>query len=157
MLGESLIQRVTTVPADLPQSFHMAKLMAVVASVGTPCMVLAAIVRGPAKPLLFSFVACIFVPVFATLGYAMCAFMWRSVADAERSGGNSRNPMTWMVMFPFNLLKHEKLTVVHIKISRVFLQGFVLLWCGFLVVWVAIGTVLIFVSPAEPVTVQPAQ
>lgn len=126
-----------------PPCFLVAKWLALAAVAATPLMLVAVLASQQWDGLLFAIVVPIFVPIMAAAGYWMCLFA-RAMTIEKGERQQDFFPSHWP--FPFSafnavhrLNHHPRAIALQIAFANVF----VLLWCGFLLLWVLAAVVFI--------------
>ena len=133
---------------ELPQAFVYAKWLAYAAVAMTPVLVVITAWKQLKHELIFSFVACAFVPLMAGTGYWFCRLV-RLFAIAQRDeSAKYLFPSTWPVPFSWFNALHRLTTTpksrrLNAAITLSFINMFVVLWCGFMLFWVVAGIAIL--------------
>lgn len=127
---------------QLPKCFIAAKRIAIAAVAMTPLLLVVAIFKQSAQHALFALCAVLFAPIMAGLGYGFCRV---ALFVSQRAQERPRDffPQDWPRHFRFlNSIQRLKHHPLHRAAALMFINGFVVLWCGFLLIWVS-GAVLL--------------
>ena len=132
----------------ISKAFVCAKWLAYLAIAMTPLMPIVAVWKQMHDELLFSFVACAFVPLMAGVGYWACwLFRLLTIARRDDEGPSHVFPPNWPIPFSlFNLLyrlsRHPQFRRYEAASSLTAINFFVVIWCGFLLFWVVVCLVV---------------
>jgi hypothetical protein len=127
--------------------FTISKRLGAIASCTAPFLLLIAIFKQSLNDIGFAILAILMIPTFAVIGYGFCVFM-RSMVLAFRIDNQPKNvfPSNWP--FPFSLINRNHrlpnnpgMRKLGATFFLAYLNCFVILWNGFLLIFVIFGIV----------------
>ncbi len=132
---------------QLPKTFIAAKRMAIAAVAMTPLLLVIVIFKQSAHHVLFAVCSFLLIPLMAGLGYGVCRVA-RMVSLRAPENPRDFFPQDWPLPFRlFNAIQRLKYHPLHIAASSMFINAFVVLWCGLLLIWVSTAVVLMSLQP----------
>jgi hypothetical protein len=126
-----------------PRSFIVAKWLARAATAATPILFVVVLFKHDRRLLDLAFGTMLFVPIMGAAGYWTCLIA-RQVFIEQAERRQDFFPSHWP--FPFSVFNvihrlshHPRAAALNLAL----INGFVVMWCGFLLLWVLLGIILV--------------